>query len=494
MKLRGWSSALFWLAGLGATESLLAAPPTSVVSPLMQPVIVGDYLRTGVETNGTEPLTYQWQKDGVDLPGQTASTLRFVSAKLTDAGSYRVRVSNAEGSLLSPPTNFEVFPESVAPRIIQPLRDLIVAEGETTRFETQITGAGSTSTIWVMVGGDPNPPAFPMEPTLLMAAVQRSRHGSAHVSAFTQVRLGSGTYAFAQQAQIHIAAPGTTTGRIRGTAHRGEAGSGTEALVAGLVIEGDAPRKILFRGSGPALAAHLPAGSVATDPEIEIFNASGQSLGRNDNWDSAGASDITSTSLSLGLAPFPAGAKDSALLLELPAGNYTLHLRNRSGGRGVGMIELFEVNTGDQTRRISATSTRARVGPGNGALIQGLVVEGSTSRRFLIRGLGPKLAEFGVSNPIADPMVEIYRHDGTIPYFRRSNEDWPELVNISTAEVNWHESVFRRLGIPLLARDGKDAAFMTQLPPGVYTVQLRAGTGAPSDSTGIALLEIYELR
>ena len=55
-----------------------------------------------VEASGTAPLSYQWQRGGVDLPGATGPTLTLDAVKPADSGArFRVRVSNPAGSVLS---------------------------------------------------------------------------------------------------------------------------------------------------------------------------------------------------------------------------------------------------------------------------------------------------------------------------------------------------------------------------------------------------------
>jgi len=51
-------------------------------------------------------------------------------------------------------------------------------------------------------------------------------------------------------------------------------------------------------------------------------------------------------------------------------------------------------------------STLAQAGA-NANLIAGFVVQGSASKRFLIRGVGPTLAHFSVGGPLADPAVSL---------------------------------------------------------------------------------------
>ncbi len=53
--------------------------------------------------SGAGPFVYQWQKDGIDLPGETGPALDLTDLQPRDAGSYRLRVANAAGASLGPP-------------------------------------------------------------------------------------------------------------------------------------------------------------------------------------------------------------------------------------------------------------------------------------------------------------------------------------------------------------------------------------------------------
>ena len=63
-----------------------------------------------VTASGTAPLAYQWKKGGVDLAGQTASTLALTNLSLADAGNYSVTVTNTVGSATSNTASLTVTP------------------------------------------------------------------------------------------------------------------------------------------------------------------------------------------------------------------------------------------------------------------------------------------------------------------------------------------------------------------------------------------------
>lgn len=74
--------------------------PLITTQPASRTVLTGANVTFSVSANGTG-LTYQWQFNGADLPGQTASSLVIPSADWQHTGVYTVRVSNSGGSILS---------------------------------------------------------------------------------------------------------------------------------------------------------------------------------------------------------------------------------------------------------------------------------------------------------------------------------------------------------------------------------------------------------
>jgi len=83
-----------------ASQSSIAALQI-VRQPQNQIVWLGGQASFSVVAKGAKKITYQWQKDGVNLPGQTKSTLRIKKTTPNDRGVYTVRVSDGLGTLTS---------------------------------------------------------------------------------------------------------------------------------------------------------------------------------------------------------------------------------------------------------------------------------------------------------------------------------------------------------------------------------------------------------
>jgi hypothetical protein len=116
-----------------------------------------------------------------------------------------------------------------------------------------------------------------------------------------------------------------------------------------------------------------------------------------------------------------------------------------------------------------------RVEAGDNVLITGFIVEGNANKRVIIRGIGPSLADFGVTDPLLDPILELNASDGSVI---ATNDNWPgnsnavEMVTAGLAPSNPNES-----------------ALLLSVAPGSYTAVLRGKGG----STGIGLIEVYDL-
>lgn len=96
------------------------APPVIKTQPLPQTVSAGATVTLGVELTETGTFTYQWKKNGVDIPGATGANLTVPNVQKSDAGDYTVVISNSGGSITSAPaTVFVLDAVSSADRIAQ---------------------------------------------------------------------------------------------------------------------------------------------------------------------------------------------------------------------------------------------------------------------------------------------------------------------------------------------------------------------------------------
>ncbi|MGA7726275.1 MAG: putative Ig domain-containing protein [Opitutaceae bacterium] len=265
---------------------------------------------------------------------------------------------------------------------------------------------------------------------------------------------------------------------------RALSGSGSDTLVVGFVVLGDA-KNLLIRGIGPDLASFGVTDFLAA-PILTLFDASGGVLATDSGWgvNSSGQNDaalISSTAASVGAFSLPSGSLDSALLVTVNNGAHTTGLLTTNGAAGVGLIEIYDTG-GNPNASLVNVSARMNVTAGSGVLIAGLVIGGSESKTVLIRGIGPTLSEFGVSGVLADPQITVFSGSTQIA----SNANWNNGTGASSAAQLVSTSA--EVGAFPLASGSRDAALIVTLQPGPYTVQVTSVSGA----TGVALIEVYD--
>jgi len=134
------------LTGIG-TSSVVA--PTITTQPLNQTVTAGQTATFSVVAGGTAPLSYQWQKNGVNIAGATASSYTTPATATTDTGStFDVAVSNTAGNVASAKATLTVTATAVAPTITtQPLNQTVTA-GQTATFSVVAAGTAPLSYQW----------------------------------------------------------------------------------------------------------------------------------------------------------------------------------------------------------------------------------------------------------------------------------------------------------------------------------------------------------
>src|SRR2546423_1613608 len=84
-----------------ASGSTVAQPLAAHVEPSSTNAVLGSSVTFCVVAQGSGPFFYQWQKNGLNLSGQTNQCLSLTNIAIADGGSYRAAVFNATGALES---------------------------------------------------------------------------------------------------------------------------------------------------------------------------------------------------------------------------------------------------------------------------------------------------------------------------------------------------------------------------------------------------------
>ena len=281
-------------------------------------------------------------------------------------------------------------------------------------------------------------------------------------------------------------APALPGSRLINLATRAKVGTGGDILIAGFVIEGNAPRKVVVRAVGEELVKFGVTGQLR-DPLLKVFDSAGKQIATNDEWDAKDEDFLVldAAARQVGAFGLSGGTRDAALIAELAPGSYTAQVSDFMDQTGVALVEIYEFGARDSSRLINLSS-RAVVGKGSEILIPSLVIasqDGSqTPRRLLVRAVGPGLTGFGVGGALADPTMKVYRGQTIVA----ENDNW----STDAATAATLEEAMKNVGAFPLERGSKDAALLLDLPPGDYTIQT---TGA-GETTGVALVEVYELK
>lgn len=261
---------------------------------------------------------------------------------------------------------------------------------------------------------------------------------------------------------------------------------GDRVMIAGFTIGGSqdpdtkaangVPIKVAIRGLGPSVGV-----SVARlgNPVIELHKSDG-SIVSNDNWqEDSNAGEVSANNLA------PANPSEAVLIRTLQPGAYTVILRDHDAQYGVGLIELYNLETAAMEKsRLVNISTRALVGTGDNRAIVGTITGGpagsdpsfAPDRRIVMTAKGPSLTPLGVPGALQDPQIEL-RNSANVVI--GSNDQHASLGFVLEEELS--EVGFK----PAAA---SESALWPTLRPAPYT----AIVNGKNATSGIALIEFNE--
>jgi hypothetical protein len=160
---------------------------------------------------------------------------------------------------------------------------------------------------------------------------------------------------------------------------------------------------------------------------------------------------------------------------------YTVILADKSGQSGTGLVEIYDLDSSTDST-LANISTRGFVDTDDNVMIGGLIV-GSGDRgpaKVMVRGIGPSLSNFGISNSLEDPTLELRNGDGAIV---ARNDNWKV-----SDDGGSQENEINAAGIA--PSDDRESALVRTIVSDNYTVILRG----KNNGTGVGLVEIYNLR
>jgi hypothetical protein len=239
--------------------------------------------------------------------------------------------------------------------------------------------------------------------------------------------------------------------------------TGDSALIGGFIITGNDPKRVIIRGIGPS--TNIPG--ALGNPTLELFDSNQTLLGSNDDWKSNQA-EVAATTIP------PTKDLESAIVRTLAPGAYTAVLRGKNNTTGIGVVEVYDLNSAANST-LANISSRGFVDTGDNVMIGGFIVGGEgAGTRVLIRGIGPSLASF-FPNALANPTLELRDGNGSLI---RANNNWRDS----------QEAEIQDTTIP--PSNNLESAIVASVAKGNYTAILR-GAG---NTTGVAVVEVYNLQ
>jgi hypothetical protein len=245
--------------------------------------------------------------------------------------------------------------------------------------------------------------------------------------------------------------------------------TGDNALIGGFIITGNAPKKVIIRAVGPSLA-QFGLTDLLANPTLELRAANGSVLLGNNDWKDSQRTEIESSGVA------PSNDLESAIITTLSPASYTAIVRGLQNTTGIGVVELYDLDsTADSL--LANISSRGLVKAGNGVMIGGFIIGGgNASSRVILRAIGPSLSQLGVTNPLADPTLELRDANAAL---LASNDNWKD--DPQAAEI---------AGLGVAPQNDLESALIATLPPGSSTGIVAGKQGA----IGVALVEVYHLR
>jgi len=260
------------------------------------------------------------------------------------------------------------------------------------------------------------------------------------------------------------------------------AGTGDNALIEGFIVQGPAgsTKKILVRAIGPSLVPFGVTDALA-NPTLGIFNSSNVQIASNNDWKTTQVGGIITSDQAAetnGSGVAPGNDLESAIIANLAPGDYTAVVRGLNNNTGTGVVDAYDLSPASGARLVNI-ATRGLIQPGDKLMIAGFIIQNGPVRA-VVRGVGPSLVAFGINNALPDTALQLRDQNGVVVV---ENDNWKFRSGGSSQQAELEAT-------GLQPTNDLEAAFVTTLPPGPYTAQLR---GNP-EATGIGVVQVYFLQ
>jgi len=356
------------------TVNLPAGYPDITAQPVGGPLPSGGGVALSVTVTGNGPFSFQWMLNGAPIPGATGPAYTA-----TVSGSYTVSITNSVATSVS--TTAVV---GFGSRLINVSTRADVGTGSGIAIAGLVISGPPAETKQVLIRGiGPTLGSFNVsgvleKPTIALfnsANVQiASNTGwgtNANPSAISTISAAVGAFALpsgsADSAMLANLSPGAYSVELSGVgattgvglvevyetdtadpdlliniSTRAQVGTGGNIVIAGFVVLGSQPAKVLIRGIGPALGSFNVPGFLA-QPVLSVFDSTDTMIATNTGWGTAAdPAEITSVAAAVGAFALTSGSADSALVLTLQPGTYSAEVSGVGGTTGVALVEVYQ--------------------------------------------------------------------------------------------------------------------------------------------------------
>ncbi len=157
--------------------------------------------------------------------------------------------------------------------------------------------------------------------------------------AYTVVLAGQGGETGVSLVEVYDLGQGANS-QLANISTRGFVDTGDDVMIGGLIIGGGSggPARVIVRALGPS----LPVAGALEDPTLELHDGSGTLVASNDNWKTRPDGSSQQEEIEATTIP-PTNDLESALVRDLPAGNYTVIVRGMNSTIGVGLVEAYHL-------------------------------------------------------------------------------------------------------------------------------------------------------
>ncbi|MFL6504937.1 MAG: sialidase family protein, partial [Candidatus Udaeobacter sp.] len=260
--------------------------------------------------------------------------------------------------------------------------------------------------------------------------------------------------------------------------------TGEHVMIGGFIVQGAGSKRVIIRAIGPELTQFGIPDALA-NPRLELHNGSGALIGTNNDWQTTILGGIiTSNQVSAiqNSGHAPTAASESAIIADLPPGNYTAIVRGVNNTAGVALVEVYDLSPGASSS-LDNISTRSFVQTGEHVMIGGFIVQGTGRNRVIIRAIGPELTQFGIPDALANPRLELHNGSGALI---GSNDNWQTTILGGIITSNQVSDIQNSGHAPTAA---SESAIIADLLPGNYTAIVQG----VNNTAGVALVEVYDL-